>query len=86
MKCLTFLGYIYINMRDKVTRQRPQTTTFEADGGELKLNRTEVLLLVTLMPYHEAKLAHRFVTALFATYVWVSVILCQLRASQVVPQ
>ena len=38
-------------MRDKVTRQCPQTTTFE-ENGEPKRYRTEVLLLTSLPPYH----------------------------------
>ena len=33
--------------RDKVTRQCPQTKTFE-ENGELKRNETEVLLLTSL--------------------------------------
>ena len=37
-------------VRDKVTRQCPETTTFE-EKGELKRIRTEVLLLTSLMPY-----------------------------------
>ena len=37
-------------MRDKVTRQCPQTTTFE-EKGEPKQIRTEVLPLTSLMPY-----------------------------------
>ena len=37
-------------VRDKVTRQCPQTTTFE-EKGELKQIRTEVLLLTSLTPY-----------------------------------
>ena len=37
-------------VRDKVTRQCPQTTTFEEKGGP-KRNRTEVLLLTNLTPY-----------------------------------
>ena len=37
-------------VRDKVTRQCPQTTTFE-EKGEQKRIRTEVLLLTSLMPY-----------------------------------
>ena len=37
-------------VRDKVTRQCPQTTTFE-ERGEPKQNRTEVLLLTSLTPY-----------------------------------
>ena len=38
-------------VRDKVTRQCPQTTTFEQKGGEPKRIRTEVPLLTSLMPY-----------------------------------
>ena len=38
-------------VRDKVTRQCPQTTTFE-EKGELKQTRTEVPLLTSLTPYH----------------------------------
>ena len=38
-------------VRDKVTRQCPQTTTFE-EKGEPKRIRTEVPLLTSLMPYH----------------------------------
>ena len=44
-------------VRDKVTRQCPQTATFE-DRGEPKRNRTEVLLLTSLAPYRKAKPAH----------------------------
>ena len=47
-------------VRVKVTRQRPQTTTFE-ERGQPKRNRTEVLLLPSLMiitPYHWAKPLH----------------------------
>ena len=44
-------------MRDKVTRQCPQTTTFEGKG-EPKQIRTEVPLLTNLAPYRWAKLAH----------------------------
>ena len=36
--------------KDKVTRQCPQTTTFE-EKGEQKRYGTEVLLLTSLMPY-----------------------------------
>ena len=39
-----------ITVRDKVTRQCPQTTTFE-EKGEPKRIRTEVLLLTSLTPY-----------------------------------
>ena len=37
-------------VRDKVTGQCPQITTFE-ERGQPKRNRTEVLLLTSLMPY-----------------------------------
>ena len=37
-------------VRDKVTRQCPQTTTFE-EKGEPKRYRTEVPLLTSLPPY-----------------------------------
>ena len=37
-------------VRDKATRQCPQTTTFEAKG-EPKQIRTDVLLLTSLTPY-----------------------------------
>ena len=41
---------VSLNVRDKATRQCPQTTTFE-EKGEPKQIRTEVLLLTSLMPY-----------------------------------
>ena len=40
----------FIIVRDKVTRQCPQTTTFE-EKGEPKQIRTEVLPLTSLTPY-----------------------------------
>ena len=45
-------------VRDGVTRQGPQTTTFE-EKGEPKRIRTEVPLLTSLTPYRWAKPAHR---------------------------
>ena len=42
---------------DKVTRQCPQTTTFEEKGEPLRI-RTEVPLLTSLTPYRKAKPAH----------------------------
>ena len=45
-------------MRDKVTRQCPQTTTFE-EKEEPKQISTEVPPLTSLMPYRQAKPAHR---------------------------
>ena len=41
---------VLLTVKDKVTRQRPQTTTFE-EKGEPKLIRTEVPLLTSLTPY-----------------------------------
>ena len=41
-------------VRDKVTRQCPQTTTFE-EKGDPKRYRTEVLPLTSLQPYRWAK-------------------------------
>ena len=41
-------------VRDKVTRQCPQTTIFE-EKGEPKWYRTEVLPLTSLSPYRYAK-------------------------------
>ena len=42
--------YVSLIVRDKVTRQCPQTTTFE-EKGEPKRIRTEVPLLTSLTPY-----------------------------------
>ena len=44
-------------VRDKVTRQCPQTTTFE-EKGEPKRLRTEVPLLTSLTPYRRATPLH----------------------------
>ena len=44
-------------VRDKVTRQCPQTTIFE-EKGEPKQIRTEVPQLTSLTPYRQAKPAH----------------------------
>ena len=41
---------VSLTVRDKVTRQCPQTTTFE-EKGEPKRIRTEVPLLTSLTPY-----------------------------------
>ena len=48
---------ISLIVRDKVTRQCPQTTTFE-EKGEPKRIRTEVPLLTSLTPYRSAKPAN----------------------------
>ena len=45
-------------VRDKITRQCPQTTTFE-EKGEPQRIRTEVPLLPSLSPYRCTKPAHR---------------------------
>ena len=45
---------VSLTVRDKVTRQCPQTTTFE-DKGEPKQIRTEVLPITSLTPYRYAK-------------------------------
>ena len=39
-----------LTVRDKVTRQCPQTTTFEEEGDPKRI-RTEVPLLTSLTPY-----------------------------------
>ena len=41
---------VSLTVRDKVTRQCPETTIFEEEG-ELKRIRTEVPLLTSLKPY-----------------------------------
>ena len=48
---------VSLTVTDKVTRQCPQTTTFE-EKGEPKQIRTEVLLLTSPTPYRWAKAAH----------------------------
>ena len=42
-------------VRNKVSRQCPQTTTFEGKGEPKRRIRTEVPLLTSLTPYHWAK-------------------------------
>ena len=42
---------VSLTVRDKVTRQCPQTTTFCEEKGEPKWIRTEVPLLTSLTPY-----------------------------------
>ena len=46
-------------VRDKITRQCPQSTTFE-EKGKPKRYWTEVPLLTSLAPYRRAKPAHKF--------------------------
>ena len=42
---------ISLIVRDKVTRQCPQTTTFEVKGELIQI-QTEASLVTSLMPYH----------------------------------
>ena len=55
-------------VRDKVTRQCPQTATFE-EKGEPKRIRTAVLPLTSLTPYCRAKPAHTLAVILFQSDV-----------------
>ena len=55
-------------MRDKVTRQCPQTTTFE-EKGEPKQIQTKVPLLTSLTPYHYAKLVHLLLLVLGISFI-----------------
>ena len=55
-------------MRDKVTRQHPQTTTFFQEKGEPQWNQTEALLFISLTPYRWAKLAHHHPVCLQLAY------------------
>ena len=48
---------VSLTMRNKVTRQCPQTTTFE-EKGEPKQIRSKVPLLTSLTPY---KIAYKFI-------------------------
>ena len=48
---------VSLSVRNKVTRQCPQTKTFE-EKGETKQIRTQVPLLTSLTPYRYAKPAH----------------------------
>ena len=52
MTCIKMGSDVNVSLivRDKVTRQCPQTITFE-EKGEPKRIRTEVLLLTSLTPY-----------------------------------
>ena len=49
---------VLLFVRDKATRQCPQTTTSE-EKGEPKRNRAEALLCTRLTPYRWAKPAHK---------------------------
>ena len=55
-------------VRDKATRQCPQTTTFE-EKGEPKRVGTKVPLLSILTPYPKAKPAHKIVSFAVASSV-----------------
>ena len=62
---------VLLIVRDKVTRQCPQTTKLEGKKGEPKLNRTEVLLLTSLRPY---RLANRLTFHTIISYSSLNVI------------
>ena len=49
---------VSLTVRDKVTRQCPETTIFEEKGEPKQVIRTEVPLLTSLTPYCWAKRAH----------------------------
>ena len=49
---------VLLTVKDKVTRQCPQTTFFEGKG-QPKRNRAEALLLTSLTPYRWARPAHK---------------------------
>ena len=51
-------------VRDKVTRQCPQTTTFE-EKREPKRIRTEIPPLTSLTPYRQTKPAHNYAQRMF---------------------
>ena len=67
-------------VRDKVTRQCSQTTTFE-EKGEPKRYRTEVLPLTSLTPYRLAKPAHSQLISV-ASAVYSQLELSTLRAEK----
>ena len=55
-------------VRDKVTRQRPQTTTSEGKE-EPKWIQSEVPLLTSPTPYRQAKPAHHVPSWLLTTFI-----------------
>ena len=59
-------------VRDKVTRQCPQTTTFE-EREEPKRIRTEVPLLTSLTPYRWAKPVHIHQRVASCSYMGVAI-------------
>ena len=58
-------------MRDKVTRQCPQTTTFFKERGQPKRNLAEAVLLTSLMPYRWAKPAHWLIIMIILTQLFI---------------
>ena len=68
-------------VRDKVTRQCPQTTTSEEKREPKRIRiRTEVLLLTSLMPYRSAKPAHSLSSHWHRLYTPVSVARAKLNS------
>ena len=59
---------VSLMVRDKVTRQCPQTATFEKKG-EPKQIRTEAPLLTSLTPYRQAKPTHNTLALLQRPFV-----------------
>ena len=68
---------VSLTVRDKVTRQCPQATTFEEKGEPTQI-RTEVPLLTNLTPYRQAKPAHQcwFLVVFGNEYDFVFVAVC----------
>ena len=56
-------------VRDKTTRQCPQTTTFE-DRGELKQNQTKVPLPTSLLPYCWARPVYHDLSVFSCTSIY----------------
>ena len=55
---------------DKITRQRPQTTTFSKGKGQPKRHRTEVLPLTSLKPHRYAKLALSLMIYVYSNIIY----------------
>ena len=67
---------VSLTVRDKVTRQRPQTTIFEVKG-EPKRIRTEVHLLTSwAKPAHADYNHHRYVCTKGSALIWLYFCVC----------
>ena len=51
---------VSLTVKDKVTRQCPQTTTFLKRKESRKRNRADALVLASLTPYHWPRPAHKY--------------------------